>query len=1012
MRTSCSCTRVLAPVASKSTIPMVDDVMEWIDLCSCVHPTASSLDLRPSTPPSGWLAHTLAPPPPLFSCLPDNLVFPAHATAPCSTPMTTTSRRHAHALAYISTALRQPYLSSLHLHLHRHHLIIIQKASTNLSRNRNRSTDIRSLDLGRDRPADRLDMDVSDRSVRLTIEAQPSDAAGTPGSLAGTPFEPQLSEDTPRRPSVAAADGDDDNNNNDNEASWSARGARVDDVMAAAGPERRLTLLALRLAVLEKAASGLGALGFIWATVVLLGGFAITLERVDFWCVTVILLVEGARIFSRSHELEWQHQATWSLASAGRSSARLVARSFRFVFRAGGCGTGKAAAAAGGGGAASSRRGGWTWTLPWSWTWSWSFLSGHVGRVFYWLQLASATACVALSGVRLARQDFGDAVDARTNRRSALDIFYGLALAEALLFLAEKAAWEWEVSHGRLLERVADECRLAGAPGLLAIRRFFYDAYSRCIEGSIFDGLRMDLVSFAEELIVGGSHDEQRIGVGILVNVSASPRLGDDALRRVGTSAAVVERLVEMLSWKGAAERGARASAALVVSKLASKKRNALRVAGVPGAIESVSSLLYAADEECNLLGLLVIKKLARDHDNCSKIGNARGLLDKIIDFSAIGGASHSPPSSPATGPAATLVVTPSRAKAVQRSLQVIKMLSETTGSTGKQLRREVSEIVFTVSNIRAVLQHAPAGHAGAGLRRLGAEVLTRLAMDADVRERIGCTGGVVNILLDMFLRPGASQEDDAARAEAGEALAMLALESPHNCERILKAGGGSSTVDRLVDALEDAAIGVGAGRILTNLCAYAGGGVWFPHLRRATRGAATALRGVAAVNRESKPLEVSLGLAAQLVRLMGPGELAHHLFRAGVSGEADLADRLVGVLATYACPSIRAPRIRRFAVELVIALLRAAGTSPATTADAMAAAGMAEALRRVAETTSELECFHVFSGSAGLSRHAVGLAALVDAALELMGAAAGNDGDGAEAELNRRVGVAYGQES
>ena len=43
----------------------------------------------------------------------------------------------------------------------------------------------------------------------------------------------------------------------------------------------------------------LGALGFIWATVVLLGGFAITLERVDFWCVTVILLVEGARIFSR-----------------------------------------------------------------------------------------------------------------------------------------------------------------------------------------------------------------------------------------------------------------------------------------------------------------------------------------------------------------------------------------------------------------------------------------------------------------------------------------------------------------------------------------------------------------------------------------------------------------------------------------------------------------------------------------------------------------------------------------
>ncbi|RCV19010.1 hypothetical protein SETIT_3G349500v2 [Setaria italica] len=825
-------------------------------------------------------------------------------------------------------------------------------------------------------------MDVSDRSVRLTIEAQPSD---TPGFLAGTPFEPQLS-DSPPRPSVAGAA---DDGNNNNEASCSARREWTDDmsaggVVAAVGPERRLTLLALRLAVLEKAASGLGALGFIWATVVLLGGFAITLERVDFWSVTAILLVEGARIFSRSHELEWQHQATWSLAAAGRSSARLVARSFRFVFRAGGCGSANKAAR---GGAAAScggrRRGGWACTWAWPSSWSWSFLSCHVGRVFYWLQLASATACVALSAVRLARQDFGDAVDARTNRRSALDIFYGLALAEALLFLAEKAVWEWEVSHGRLLEHVAAECRLAGATGLAAVRRFFYDAYSRCVEGSIFDGLRMDLVSFAEELIVGGSHDEQRIGVGILVNVAASPQLGEDALRRVGTSAAVVERLVEMLGWNGADERGARASAALVVSKLASKKRNALRVAGVPGAIESVSSLLYAADEECNLLGLLIIKKLARDHDNCSKIGNARGLLDKIIDFSAIGGGASSPPSSPAAA-----LLTASRAKAVQRSLQVIKMLAETTGSTGMQLRREVAEIVFTVSNIRAVLQHAPAG-----LRRLGAEVLTRLAMDADARERIGSTGGVVAILLDMFLRPGCSDEAaaaDAARVEAGKVLAMLALESPRNCERILRAGGVDGAVDRLVDALGDAAIGVGAGRILTNLCAYAGGrGEWFPHLRRATRGAGAALRGVVEVN-ESKPLEVSLGLAAQLVRLMGPRELGHHLAGAGFS-EAGLVGRLVAVLAAYACPSIRAPRIRRFAVELVIALLRTAPapTATATMAELMAAAGMREELRRVAETTSELECFHVFSGSAGLSRHAVGLAALVDAALELMAAAA-----------------------
>lgn len=99
---------------------------------------------------------------------------------------------------------------------------------------------------------------------------------------------------------------------------------------AVRAPEKKLTLFALRLAVLEKAATGLGTLGFIWATVVLLGGFAITLDKTDFWFITIILLIEGTRIFSRSHELEWQHQATWSIADAGLNSFRALRASSHF----------------------------------------------------------------------------------------------------------------------------------------------------------------------------------------------------------------------------------------------------------------------------------------------------------------------------------------------------------------------------------------------------------------------------------------------------------------------------------------------------------------------------------------------------------------------------------------------------------------------------------------------------------------------------------------------------------
>jgi hypothetical protein len=66
---------------------------------------------------------------------------------------------------------------------------------------------------------------------------------------------------------------------------------------------------------LEKAATLIGTLTFVWATVILLGGFSIFLEPKDFWFITIILCTEGTRIFSRSHELEWQHAAAGSSLS-------------------------------------------------------------------------------------------------------------------------------------------------------------------------------------------------------------------------------------------------------------------------------------------------------------------------------------------------------------------------------------------------------------------------------------------------------------------------------------------------------------------------------------------------------------------------------------------------------------------------------------------------------------------------------------------------------------------------
>ncbi|VFQ85290.1 unnamed protein product [Cuscuta campestris] len=777
-------------------------------------------------------------------------------------------------------------------------------------------------------------------------------------------------------------------------------------------PEKKLTLFALRLAVLEKAATGLGTLGFIWATVVLLGGFAITLAKTDFWFITIILLIEGTRIFSRSHELEWQHQATWSLTDVGLSSFRalksgshFVARAFRVIKRAA---------------AASSQH---DKVLPvvkeWDkekrvptrrWTSSevplvpyaqWLFISRNMGKILHWLQIASATTCLVLSLVKLIRQDFGEVAKGdtdRRNRKSALNIFYSLALAEALLFLMEKAYCEWKISIRKLIEEVNRECEF-GPSGEVSVKRFFYDAYSKCVFGSVFDGLKMDMVSFGMELLGSNFPDEQLSGAQILKKFSTSPRFSDDTLQKIGTNISVMERLVEMLNWKNPEDEEIRLSSAEILSKLAGKKQNALRVAGIPGAMESISSLLQIIRDPpggprdeisekrivfhsenygywtFNHLGLLILKKLARDHDNCGKIANTRGLLPKIIDFAQAGERLLRDESA-----------TPTQILALKRSLQVLQMLASTTGATGKDLRNEISEVVFTVSNLRDILKY---GGRHSTLQFLGIDILKSLALEEDASERIGGTGGVLKELIRIFLKPAAAEDDEGGdvrltrddedrirvRNAAGEALAMLALESEKNCRRILRL----RATERLVGALAAPPLRVNAARVLRNLCAYSSeDSDCFAPLQRLTAAGPTILKAI--MTEESKLQEVMLGLAGHVFMFMEPQESSAMFIRAGIE-ETQLAEKLIRILESHPWPSIKVPRIRRFAIEVAIWMMR----DKRPNIEVLRNLGMENQMECITETTSEIESFHVFSGSVGMNRHTTTMGSLVETALELL---------------------------
>lgn len=96
-------------------------------------------------------------------------------------------------------------------------------------------------------------------------------------------------------------------------------------------PEQAITLFAFRLTILEKTARGAGALTFVWATVVLLGGFSAFVSRTDFWVVTILLLTEGSRIFLLLNELEWQQARSRSSFSLFEFGSNFAHKSSRVV---------------------------------------------------------------------------------------------------------------------------------------------------------------------------------------------------------------------------------------------------------------------------------------------------------------------------------------------------------------------------------------------------------------------------------------------------------------------------------------------------------------------------------------------------------------------------------------------------------------------------------------------------------------------------------------------------------
>eukprot|EP00253_Pinus_taeda_P021903 PITA_21903 len=696
-------------------------------------------------------------------------------------------------------------------------------------------------------------------------------------------------------------------------------------------PEMKITLFALRLAIMEKAASCLGKLAFIWATVVLLGGFASSLETTDFWIVTIILLTEGARIFIRSQEVDWIHEPM--LISRATLRDMINCRGSPPMPKL---------------------------------------------TLLLWLQLLSASTCVGLSLYRLVPLHYGAGSCSDTNNpQSALKMFYGLSFAESFLFLIEKAYWQWRIIVCNLLKEVSDDYGF-GESEIITLKGFLYVTYSRCLNGTVFDGLKMGLLSHSVELLRSSSQDGQLRGARVLSMLVKDPLYKKENLRVIGIMRDVVERLIEMLNFKDDQEQEIRKAAAEIISELVENKRNCIRVTVIAGSMESIASLLYSTEDSSPegfrpvSMGLTILKKLAENRSNCAKIGNCRGLLPKIIALTDL-------------KPHALEIQT------AMLALELVEKLASTTGSAGKDVRKGIREIVFTISNLRDAIQYKELNY---DLQILAINTLNSLAREQEGRESIGGTGGVLDNLFSLFFREIDSNNNEIEKLvkKAGEALGFLSLENAQNCEIMMsiKLDGHPNLISGLISVLNDTVRGIHVARILRNLLAHAKADCI--EFREISALATQVLKNVTEINypcimqREEhscEPLEAAIGLAAQIFNFMTISKRDFQFEELGGVSTTSLISKVVDVFWNHPYPLKVVPNIRRFNIELLIALMKKDKAALETRSETVTA--LEAALKGVIKTTSDWEYYNAFSGSVGLSRHGRSMRSLAETAMELL---------------------------
>ncbi|KAL6841884.1 hypothetical protein ACP4OV_028396 [Aristida adscensionis] len=361
-------------------------------------------------------------------------------------------------------------------------------------------------------------------------------------------------------------------------------------------------------------------------------------------------------------------------------------------------------------------------------------------------------------------------------------------------------------------------------------------------------------------------------------------------------------------------------------------------------------------------LGMSILDNLAScDQENCVEISRASGLIPKIIGFTVY--------------KANTMYTEGQQKVLVQSSLKLLIRLTGIDGGIGITLRHEVSKHPFLLWNLSQILIDSMSSQ---DLLKLVAGVLRNIAIDSNARQAIGRNQVIISKLVCAFLTPdgpSSIEADWVLRQVAGQALAMLAINSVNNCLTILRETT-HEFLKELTSLIHVDKYRCVAASLLRHICLNARHELKDNDLKELSY----SLREVPEriLRAEGVELEILIGLSSQISKAI-PEEFARELEHGQIMDT--FVKRLVDALNANMEPNANCPGIRRAILEQAVNMMEYGSHY----ASCFNGCRMGEALSMVEETASEADNYYLFLGDARLMETDEPLLSLVGRAKQLL---------------------------